>query len=511
MKKTASAFFQLPWYPLVFCVYPILALFAANITQAEMVVLFRPVLIAFIFACSLLGILRLLFSDWYSAAFSTAAFGLLFFFYGHVYNAIKTMNVLGLALGRHRLLLILWAVLALAVIYISWRKKPAIQSQTGTLNMVALVLLLFPLFTIASHGVSVGRTLAASPQTIQTLPLETDHSLPDVYYIILDSYTRSDVLQEVYGYDNSKFLNDLDTMGFYVAECSASNYMWTRLSVSSALNMDYLQDTPAYMDAADKDLITEDMLKHSLVRRSFESLGYKTVAFATGFPFNEITDADLFLEPPTSMQSVRGFEALLAQTTLLRVLQDFGYIKINQTASAQFRDRTLFALDQFDDLARMGGPKFVYIHIITPHPPFVFGPNGEAVDPRDFISTEGQYTDETYFDGYTDQVEFISREIIRSIERLLDESPTPPIIILQGDHGPWKQQGENRVSILNAYYLPGHQNTIHSGISPVNSFRTVFNEYFNAEYPLLEDRSYESPYANVYDFTMRPTSCNNNK
>jgi hypothetical protein len=431
----------------------------------------------------------------------------LFFLYGHVYDVVKTMNLFGLILGRHRLLLVVWGILACSTFFVSLRKREAMKAQTATFNMVALALLLFPLFTIASHWVSVGNILAAPVETIKEITLEADQSLPDVYYIILDSYTRSDVLQEVYGYDNSGFLNDLNEMGFYVAECSTSNYMWTRLSVSSVLNMEYLQENSTYLAAPDKDLITEDMIKHSQVRRTFESLGYKTVAFATGFPFNEVTDADLFLAPPTSMQSVRGFEALLVQTTLLRVLQDFGYIQINQTASAQFRDRTLFALNEFDDLARIGGPKFVYIHIITPHPPFVFGPNGEAVDPKEFISTEGQYTDETYFEGYIDQVEFISRAVTHSIQNLLNESPTPPIIILQGDHGPWKQQGENRVSILNAYYLPGHEDAAYSSISPVNSFRTIFNEYFNTGYPLLEDRSYESPYANVYDFMLQPVSC----
>jgi hypothetical protein len=511
MKKSLTIFFSLPWYPLIFCVYPILALFAANVNQAETVVLFRPLSIAILFFCVLMILLRVFFSDWHAAAFSTSAFILLFFLYGHVYDAVKTMNLFGLMLGRHRVLLVIWIILASAVFYVSPRKKTTIKTQALTFNMAALVLLLFPLFTIVSHWVSIGNIPVASAETAKEITLEADQSQPDVYYIILDSYTRSDVLQEVYGYDNSKFLNDLNEMGFYVAECSTSNYMWTRLSVSSTLNMEYLQENSTYLASSDKDVITEDMIKHSQVRRTFESLGYKTVAFATGFPFNEVTDADLFLAPPTSMQSVRGFEALLVQTTLLRVLQDFGYIHINQTASAQFRDRTLFALDEFDDLAHMGGPKFVYIHIITPHPPFVFGPNGEAVDPKEFISTEGQYTDETYFDGYTDQVEFISREITRSIQKLLNESPTPPIIILQGDHGPWKQQDENRVSILNAYYLPGHQNTIYSSISPVNSFRTVFNEYFNAEYSLLEDRSYESPYANVYDFTLQPVSCTGEK
>jgi hypothetical protein len=71
----------------------------------------------------------------------------------------------------------------------------------------------------------------------------------------------------------------------------------------------------------------------------------------------------------------------------------------------------------------MGGPKFVYIHIITPHPPFVFGPQGESIDPKEFRSTEGQYTDSTYFQGYVGQVQFISDRITRSIRKLVDESP----------------------------------------------------------------------------------------
>lgn len=511
MKKRISAFFALPWYPLALGIYPILALFAQNITQVETAVLFRPLWIAILCSCILLGLLRVLFSDWHAAALSAAAFLLLFFLYGHVYNDVKTMNLWGLALGRHRLLLVVWSVLALVAVMISLRKKAALKNQAGTFNLVVLVLLIFPLVTIISHWFSVRQMSPSVVEPGQQLAVDSDQSLPDVYYIILDSYTRSDVLQRVYGYDNSKFLSELEQMGFYVAQCSTSNYMWTRLSISSALNMGYLQENESYLAASDHDLVTEDLIKHSEVRSAFESLGYKTVAFATGFPFNEVTDADLFLEPPTSMESSRGFEALLVQTTLLRVLQDFGYIQTNQTAFAEFRDRTRFALAEFDDLAAMGGPKFVYVHIITPHPPFVFGPHGESVDPKDFISTEGQYTQESYFDGYTDQVEFISTEIARSIRKLLSDSPTPPIIILQGDHGPWKQEGENRVSILNAYYLPGHADTVYSSISPVNSFRTIFNEYFNGNYPMLADRSYESPYANVYDFTLRPTSCNNLK
>ena len=37
------------------------------------------------------------------------------------------------------------------------------------------------------------------------------------------------------------------------------------------------------------------------------------------------------------------------------------------------------------------------------------------------------------------------------IDQILAESPTPPVIILQGDHG---TDGFNRMAILNSYYVP---------------------------------------------------------
>ena len=48
-----------------------------------------------------------------------------------------------------------------------------------------------------------------------------------------------------------------------------------------------------------------------------------------------------------------------------------------------------------------------------------------------------------------------------------------------------------RFGILNAYYLPnGGNDLLYESISPVNSFRVIFNSYFGANYEILEDRSY---------------------
>jgi hypothetical protein len=47
------------------------------------------------------------------------------------------------------------------------------------------------------------------------------------------------------------------------------------------------------------------------------------------------------------------------------------------------------------------------------------------------------------------------------------------------------------MAILNAYYLPDADTSfLYDKISPVNSFRVLFNAYFNTGYEILPDRSY---------------------
>ena len=124
----------------------------------------------------------------------------------------------------------------------------------------------------------------------------------------------------------------------------------------------------------------------------------------------------------------------------------------------------------------MEGPKFVYAHIICPHSPYVFGPNGEHVDP-----------DSSYQDSYLGQYIYITKEIDKVIEEILKKSTTDPIIIVQSDHGPKLVPEWNK--ILNAYHLPGDGNKLlNNDVSPINTFRIIFNHYFNANYKLLDDR-----------------------
>ena len=59
--------------------------------------------------------------------------------------------------------------------------------------------------------------------------------------------------------------------------------------------------------------------------------------------------------------------------------------------------------------------------------------------------------------GHVESTKYINKEIMKSIDTILKQSKTPPIIVLQGDHGIDYTYQENpwcKHQILNSYYLP---------------------------------------------------------
>ena len=62
--------------------------------------------------------------------------------------------------------------------------------------------------------------------------------------------------------------------------------------------------------------------------------------------------------------------------------------------------------------------------------------------------------------------------------------------------------GKERMRIFNAYYISSDASKLlYDSITPVNTFRTIFNYYFYTDFKLLEDRNYYSFYGFPYQFT----------
>src|SRR3972149_3859135 len=494
-----------PLHPFLFAVYPVLALLAFNISEVDLSSGFRPVTVALVVVGFLAFILRLVHRDWRRAALSLTIILILFYSYGHIYILLKGVNVDEFYLFRHRTLILIWVGGGFLILWQVWRKPINLATATSMLNVVGLFLLILPSFQLVSFFLQSRASQAQAAQNTQTLELEAGNEPPDIYYIILDGYGRADVLKDEYGYDNSDFLNTLRDWGFYVADCSQGNYAQTQMSLASSLNFNYIDAlsnrfTPGRDDRTGLDAL----IRHGAVRESLEAAGYKTVAFATGFIATELTDADYFLGPQQTVGKLNEFEYLLMETTFARLIQDGGRLGKQNSGSELFRERTLFALDRLDELSYIKGPKFVFVHLIVPHPPYVFGPTGGPIE----SSAAGTTRSEQEGLHYRDQVIYISNRMMEIVPKIIAGSTRPPIIVIQGDHGPTiPSSQQQRMRNLNVYYLPEANAPIYSTITPVNTFRIIFNTYFGQYLPLLEDVSYYSNYDDPFSFKPVSNSC----
>jgi len=520
-----------PIHPFLLALYPVMALLAANVSQALPPDTLRSFAAALALALILLLVFRALLKDWSKAAALASLALALFFTYGHVYGLLQGVAPGGVRIGRTALLLPLWGLAFLGGALWAFRHKGRFGG-TGALNLLALALLVLPFYTVVSYHVQAA--LARREQRIEPpaalAPLAARFSgrLPDVYYIVLDMHAGSDVLKAFYGYDNGWFMQGLRERGFYIAGESTSNYSSTLQSLASALNMEYVNylEEEYGADSNNREPLGL-LLEENRVFQLFRQAGYDIGSFQTNDFYTEFKDVEHYLKPsPQEVRqyqnpwSLNPFEGLLVQSTALRVLYDTGLAeeqtvqqKTLETPYDLHRLTVTYALEHLPDFARMEGNHFVFAHIVSPHPPYVFDRGGGRLthDEPFSLSAPGRLNDEPgIVEAYAGQTEYIDRQVLEAIDLILSGSDTPPIIILQGDHGPVSYAGEGEVeksnlweqhSILNAYLFPdGETSGLYPAITPVNSFRVLFNTYFGGNYELLPDENYFLQHARPYDF-----------
>lgn len=517
------------FYPFLFAIYPILGLYSRNMTEIQPWELVRPLFIALIATALLFLVLDRFFKDRERAAF-LAAF--LVFFYSAselVYRIIEGYLVHGLSESFHRVLIL---AVTLMLIFLGsravWDKymtAPRRKLMLQYLNAVSILIIVFPLFNIASFWLKAWDDTQRpwSSYIGQNEPAQTlsTTSRPDIYYIILDGYSRGDILQRLYGFDNSSFLDELKQRGFFIGEESQSNYLRTSLSISSALNMEYINFTEDLVGPKSINRIPLfELASNSRARRLLEDAGYKFILIDSGSAFTRFYDADVFVTPFLARPNL--FEMWFYSTTALnafyepelpftRTLQDI-------LPAAGFSTHRIFitgALNELNSVPQIESPKFVFAHIIAPHPPFVLGSKGEPLHPSyPYVASDGASFAadiNTYQKGYLDQVTYLNGQMLKMIDSILAHSSQPPVIIIQGDHGPglllnlYGDKSQTcmweRASILNAYYFPQEKTgQLYSSISPINSFRVIFNTYFGTSFSIQPDKTFYSLFKLPYNF-----------
>lgn len=258
--------------------------------------------------------------------------------------------------------------------------------------------------------------------------------------------------------------------------------------------------------------------------QEFRKFGYKIVTLNSRFRFINYSNSDVIIDYQHSSSSLNkleayDFEYIFLRTTLMRVLieeTEYAPDKFNNLPAPvmefinpkfnldngfynQIFLQNLYDLNTLETITNLPGKKFVYAHLLVTHQPFVFTPTGE-------LSRGTEYTKQ----GYADQITYVNQRLLTIIKKILAGSKIPPVIILQGDHGHAinNLKSEETFRILNAYYLPqGDKAKIYPTITPVNSFRLIFSNYFNQNYPLLPDQSIWINSAFPNSYRVAPSSC----
>jgi hypothetical protein len=517
-------------HPFLLGIFPVLSLYLSNISETNFPASVRSLLFALGMTIVVHLLLRLIIRSSEKAALISSLFLILFFSYGHLYDLSQGFLIGGVRIVRHVTMTGLWLVLLIAASVAIVRSKSTLQNLTKILNLTSLVLVGALLLQIGYYQV---RTQGLkNPFTNSSRPAQTQAARPpasptdrNIYYILIDSYSRQDVLQSVYHVDDSAFISDLTNLGFVVPNCTLSNYDRTALSVTSSLNMNYLDTLGFKLDptaTVSNSAQFAESIHHSLVRSQLESLGYKTVTFKSVNPYIDIDDSDYyydFFKNNSYLDSLesRNFQDLLFQSTWLRGIfqlqaTDPGLYQKIPSQIIQFFDPTAsvlqsrefttyqqdqYALDRLENTYTIPDKIFVYAHLFTTHQPLVYNADGSF---RGISPQNGK--------AYADAAVFVEKRMIQVVKTILDNSNPKPIIIIQGDHS--YVEGSKRNRILNAYYLPGVSSaTIYAHITPVNTFRTIFNQYFGGNYPLLPDKSFTTGRKFPYLFTPVKPSCVN--
>ncbi len=498
--------FGIPLYPFIFAPYPFLFLLSRNPDELYMSDILFPAAAALsctaIFLLALLPVLK----NPRKAGLITFTLMILFFSYGHAREILMSSKNWHLKTWGDWYLMSLWIIIFTAVLVFTSITALKLKSLTRILNCAVLSLLIISAVSLAFSGArwtpEYSVKISGMPEEIKTklkmaAAKDSGKNLPDIYHIILDGYAGQESLKKIFNYDNSPFLNYLKSRNFFVASKGRSNYAHTLLSLASSLNMTYINDLIEKDKYGTKNtrklqaVIHDNELLRFLKGRGYTAININT---CTTYTYNN-PYADINIDPV----EIKEFTLLVVQTTMIAPFAhrlDF---------FNKLRRAVLVSFDLLSHIPEIEGPTYTFAHILPPHPPYIFKRNGAPLRSSEIKTHAFPWHNR---ERYIDQLVFINSLVVDTVEKILQRSARPPIIVIQADHGPasllqepgkgsWYRPTDEmlkeRFDILNVLFLPEKGTApVSEAITPVNTFRVILNEYFDLDAAVLPDRIYYS-------------------
>ncbi len=488
-------------HPILFAIYPVLFLYSFNIYNVPLRGLFLPLLVVPLFALALWLVLRFVLKSGIKAGFIVSLIIILVTFYGHIFNLITDSLVEKSEITQILLVGLFLVLLGVGAYYFA-RTKRNLEKPTMVVNVIAISMIAIVLVNIGTSKIESYSMEEINPiiQKFEPDSINTQ-TLPDIYYILLDAYANHLVLKEFLAYDNQEFITALTERGFVVPQgFTHSNYEFTEFSITSILGMDYVNNLVP-KGGTESELRQDHyrIIKNNSVMYNLKSIGYTVISFdsgAIGTRNIDIANENLCLSPLTDVRFLNKGKG----TTILPAIKIIDE-KFQEMIDEQKRQQILCEFSELPKIRdRVEGPIFVFTHVLAPHAPYVFDSNGQPII-SDHYKFDNEFVDkqeisEKRIQAYIGQLEFANKKTIEAIDEILAKTDKPTIIIIQSDHGKRdtdvRNTDEENLAVtlgnFNAFYVPDDmKDSFREPITPVNTFRKLFNSVFGTAYEILDD------------------------
>lgn len=491
--------------PVLFGIIFLLFYYNQNITQVTITDLFF-VFSIFLPCITLFSlIMRIIIRDNTKSFLISSLITILFLTYIPIHSIIFDSQIKENETSSHIILFSSMLIVLAGTIFFLIKSKKNLENILKISFVIALSLIVFNIIDI---GYSSTKTDLFTDNSVEVFSVDRGN-LRNIYHIILDEHASTAVLKQYFNYDNSNFENFLKKRGFFIPEFSFSNYNMTGLSIPSILNMGYI-DSKWKSEKEFNNLLNEMMMENS-VAKNFERIGYKVISFHNEYHLEPSKNAITLCD-----NDVRSTRLLIfyLDNTAYKIFKNMIFATFDQIlntgqGNASFQpvieNRVCVLNELLNVRENFSQPIFVHAHLIMPHSPFIFDSNGNVINTRNM-------SDDQNPSAYLAQLQYTDTKIQEIIDQLLDSEPKP-IIIIQSDHGIRFALNESddprKHEFLNfeAFYFPDDEldSDEYPVITPVNSFRILFNKYFGTNYELLEDKAFlieGSKFSDVTDFVI---------
>jgi hypothetical protein len=497
------------WHPLAFAAWPVVNLYRVNIAETPFREALASTLLCMAVAGIVLNVFMLVVRDVRRSALMTSIAMLALMMWGPVRDST----------GDPGWLFFVWVGVAVVLVLLLAFAGGVARELTIVAAAVATVVLLLALVPVVQAKLPDFRAARRAVPPQENIDQQVgDWAAPgeprDIFYLVFDRYGAQASMEDRWSMELDPFFDQLQSRGFVVTPDSKANHLRTAQSLSSTFNMRYHQPlAEQYGPDTGNMLPIYELLENHLVGRMLKERGYEYVHIGAWW---DPTQSSRNADQNWSYERWKDFSLELFRSTLL---SRFEHRLSGRPRSEELRHGPYNgALEQFRSLrlaAARPGPTFTFAHVLLPHEPFVFDRHGNYITLDEDIARGRDL-------NYREQTLFTNELILRFLDDVLDvPAEERPIIVVAADEGPhpvrfkadeenfdWTQATDEELrekfAILNAYYLPDPPGDpgLYDTISPVNTWRVLFNTYFGGEVPLLEDRSYVFRDENhVYDFT----------